>query len=129
MQCPHCGSLIDLADEDLIVPNHYWAVLQKMSSEVPSQAHCDRWLDDNGYTDEQALRVARAMDNALWFDAARGAWYTLTADGTLGKKEKRKYYKSIILTFYGWMGREPRQGGSNGQRSESSMITKKGGNY
>ena len=101
--CPHCGVLIEPDDEALILADTYWAVLTKLSDQVPSEAHCDDWLADNGHDYATALRVARAMDNALWYDSDRGAWYTLTTDG---KKEKRKYYKSIVLTFYNWMARE-----------------------
>lgn len=129
MICPHCAAVIEVTDEDLIVPNHYWAVLQKLSNVVPSQAHCDAWLDENGYDDETALRVARAMDNVLWYDDERGAWYTLQTDG---KKDRRKYYKRIILTFYNWMGRE-NQGLNdlrrNGSQVGSSMKVKNTGGY
>lgn len=129
MICPHCASVIEVADEDLIVPNHYWAILSKLSDAVPSQVHCDEWLAENGYDDEMALRVARAMDNVLWYDSDRGAWYTLQADG---KKERRKYYKRIILTFYNWMGRENQGLGGqrqNEQRPGRSMKVKNTGGY
>jgi hypothetical protein len=110
--CRECGSRDiepDAPTEDLVVPNHYWAVLFRISNQIPSQAHCDTWLDENGYSDEMALRVARAMFNALWHDEEREAWYTLQVEG---KKEKRKYYKVAVLTWYSWMNLEARRNGS-----------------
>lgn len=124
--CPHCATGIEVADEDLIVPNHYWAILYKLSSLVPSQAHCDAWLDENGYDDKTALRVAQAMDNVLWADEKIGGWYTLKMNGT---KEARTYYKKIVLTWYSWMGREIQGSQQNGHRAGTSMTVKKGTRY
>lgn len=124
--CPHCSTVIEVADEDLIVPNHYWAILYKLSDQVPSQAHCDIWLDENGYDNDTALRVARAMENVLWADEVRGGWYTLKMNGT---KEVRTYYKKIVLTWYSWMGRENQGLRRNGTGSETSMTVKKGTRY
>ncbi len=120
--CRDCGSLDIQLDEP--ADDGYYAVLVTLSDQVPSEESCDAWLVEHDYTLKMASAVAQAMKNALWYDIGRGAWYTLQVDGA---KEKRKYYKSIVLTWYSWMRREarliPRTGPGSG------MMVKKKSRY
>ncbi len=116
LACNDCGSLDVRSTEE---PDDDWyAYLVTMSTAVPGREHCEDWLAEKDISEEIALDTARDMHNKLRYSEKTGRW---NPGG----------YLTIYATWQSWCRNAiKRQGNSNGHRAtESSMITKKGGNY
>ena len=112
--CHECGSL-NVGTDGEPPPDDWYALLVTMSDQVPSQEHCEAWLDSKGLSDEAADAVAISMHASLRYDPKKQAWMY---------NGKPRY--DIWRTFQTWMNREVRR---NGHQAGTSMIRKEGGRY
>lgn len=105
--CPECGALFTEKTDD----DGYYAILATLSDRVPSEEHCDDWLEAKCISDDVAEQTATSMLASLRYDIKKGVWHR-------GKAE----YVDIWATFRSWCLRDLRQ---NGGRAGTGMRVKK----
>lgn len=109
--CKDCGSTNVVSNAER-PSDGYFSILATLSSEIPSEEHCDDWLEAKGISDDVAEQTATSMLASLRYDMKKGVWHR-------GKTE----YVDIWATFRSWCLRDLRQ---NGGRPGTSMRVKEG---
>ncbi|KKN13752.1 hypothetical protein LCGC14_1003020 [marine sediment metagenome] len=109
--CQDCGSP-NVVTNGEAPPDDWYSILVTLSDRVPSEDHCQAWLDSKGIPDEVAEQTATSMLASLRYDKKLGVW-----------KRGKTEYVQIWATFRSWCLRDLRQ---NGQRPGTSMKVKEG---
>ena len=120
--CRDCGSVN--IEPDAPTEDGYYSILATLSDQIPSEQHCDDWLEGKGIGADEAEQTATAMLASLRYDPKKAVWVR-------GRTE----YVNIWAVFQSWCLRDLRQ---NGARSKSpygyhpagsGLKIKEGGRY
>lgn len=113
--CRDCGSTDIQSDQP--ADDGWYSILVTLSDQVPSEDHCQAWLESRGISDATVEQVATSMLASLRYDIKKRVWHR-------GKTE----YVDVWAMFRSWCLRDLRQNSANGTggvRSGTGMRVKK----